>query len=178
MPFWIFLLAVWIFTEWMMRRSDRRKNDRRFANVVNILNNAEKDFQELKRLTSRVAALEKEIASLKQSREQGVPVDVPAPTHWRTVENRNREKAGAAHAGRRANRSACAGASASSDARSTRVRDPFTGASAPNVADSQAAGLSSSPAANGFAGTIPVANRPIGIERSPASRCLAETRDA
>lgn len=75
MPFWIFLLAVWIFAEWMMRRSDRRKNDQRFSNLINALNIAEKDFQELKRLTARVATLEKQVASLKAEHDQAAPTE-------------------------------------------------------------------------------------------------------
>ncbi|HKQ85299.1 MAG TPA: DUF2339 domain-containing protein, partial [Candidatus Acidoferrales bacterium] len=78
MPFWIFLLAVWIFAEWMMRRSDRRRNDQRFSNVINTLNIAEKEFRELKQLTTRVAALEKQVASLKAEHQQAPPVEVGA----------------------------------------------------------------------------------------------------
>ncbi|MGH9573591.1 MAG: DUF2339 domain-containing protein [Candidatus Acidiferrales bacterium] len=78
MPFWIFLLAAWIFAEWLMRRSDRRKNDERFSNLINALNIAEKDFQELKRLTSRVATLEKQVAALHAQYEPAAPAETPA----------------------------------------------------------------------------------------------------
>ena len=78
MAFWIFLLAVWIFAEWMMRRSDRRRNDQRFSNLINALNIAEKDFQELKRLTARVAALERQVAGLKPEHEQTPAGEAPA----------------------------------------------------------------------------------------------------
>lgn len=78
MPFWIFLLAVWIFAEWMMRRSDRQKNDQRFANLVNTLNLAERDFKELKRLSSRVAALEKQVTQLAGDRATAAPIQTTA----------------------------------------------------------------------------------------------------
>src|SRR5580704_15551617 len=79
MEFWIFLLAVWIFVEWMLRRRDRQKNDERFANVINALNRAEKDFQELKRLSARVAELEKQAAARPSETQPAAPSPATAP---------------------------------------------------------------------------------------------------
>src|ERR1700722_13562588 len=78
MEFIVFLLAVWIFAEWMMRRSDRDKNDQLFSNVISILNRAEKDFQELKRLTTRVSELENQVAT--RGVETSAPNVPPPPT--------------------------------------------------------------------------------------------------
>lgn len=72
MPFWIFLLAVWILVEWMLRLGDRQRNDQRFTNLINTLQRAEQDFRELKKLTARVAELEKRI-SCTPRRNTGLP---------------------------------------------------------------------------------------------------------
>jgi Predicted membrane protein (DUF2339) len=69
MAFWIFLLFVWVGAEWVLRRRERAKNDQRFANVIGTLNRAERDFNELKRLTARVAELEK--AAVRQREQAG-----------------------------------------------------------------------------------------------------------
>ncbi len=92
MPFWIFLLAAWIFAEWMMRRSDRRRNDQRFSNLINALNTAEKDFQELKRLTSRVAALEAQATSLKTEHEQAAPSEAAGTSSFTQAPNTKASK--------------------------------------------------------------------------------------
>jgi uncharacterized membrane protein len=80
MEFWIFLLAVWIFAEWMLRRRDREKNDERFRNVINTLNRAEKDFQELKRLSARVAELETIVAAHPAGDQPVRPASATQPT--------------------------------------------------------------------------------------------------
>lgn len=76
MPFWIFLLAVWILVEWILRLRDRQRNDQRFTNVINTLNRAEQDFRELKKLTARVSELEKQLAA--RPGEEGTNASVEA----------------------------------------------------------------------------------------------------
>jgi hypothetical protein len=62
MEFFVFVLFVWLFAEWMLRRHYQRKNDERFTNIVAALNRAERDFNELKKLPARIADLEKRLA--------------------------------------------------------------------------------------------------------------------
>ena len=78
MPFWMFLLAVWIFAEWMFRRRDRQRSDERFANVISTLNRTEADFKELKKLTARVAELEKQLAAHPTEKAPVAAVPPPA----------------------------------------------------------------------------------------------------
>jgi uncharacterized membrane protein len=58
MAFWIFVLAVWLAAEWLMRRHYEQKNDSRFGNLVGGLNGIERELSELRKLAARVTALE------------------------------------------------------------------------------------------------------------------------
>jgi predicted membrane protein DUF2339 len=80
MAFWIFVLFVWVGAEWILRRRERAKNDQRFANVIGTLNRAERDFNELKRLTGRVAELEKAVARLSAGGAPAEGAASSAPT--------------------------------------------------------------------------------------------------
>jgi uncharacterized membrane protein len=75
MAFWIFLLAVWILAEWTLRLRDRQRNDKRFKNVIDTLNRAEQDFRELKKLTARVAELERQLASRPGQEAAAAPAE-------------------------------------------------------------------------------------------------------
>ena len=82
MEFWIFLLSVGLFVEWMLRRSFQEKSDERFHNVISTLNRAERDFQEMKRLAARLTELEKQVAvhrATTQPAAAGTPPETKAP---------------------------------------------------------------------------------------------------
>lgn len=79
MEFWVFVLAVWLFAEWMLRRHYQHKNDERFANIVAALNRAERDFNELKKLPARVAELEKNAAAAPVAPAAPAQTAAPSP---------------------------------------------------------------------------------------------------
>ncbi len=59
MEFWIFVLAVWLAAEWLMRRRYQQKNDERFGNLVDGLNRVEREIADLKKSAARVTEAEK-----------------------------------------------------------------------------------------------------------------------
>jgi uncharacterized membrane protein len=83
MEFWIFVLAVWLVAEWLMRRSYQRRNDERFANIVDALNRGERDFGELKKLVARVADSEKRSATHEGVAPSVTVVAAPPPLEFR-----------------------------------------------------------------------------------------------
>jgi predicted membrane protein DUF2339 len=54
MGFWVFLLAVWLAAEWIIRRRYQQKSDERFSNLVDALNRMEREVNEIKKLAARV----------------------------------------------------------------------------------------------------------------------------
>ncbi len=79
MEFWIFVLAVWLVAEWLMRRSYQRRNDERFANIVDALNRVERDFGELKKLVARLADSERRPATHEGVAPPATVVAAPPP---------------------------------------------------------------------------------------------------
>ena len=79
MEFWVFVLFVWLFVEWMLRRHYQKKNDERFTNIVAALNRAERDFNELKKLPARVAELEKRASAATAAPPASAPAPVSEP---------------------------------------------------------------------------------------------------
>ena len=63
MEFWVLILTVWAFFRWVLTHLRRRKEDERFANVVEALNQFEARFREVTRLEKRVHELEEKLAS-------------------------------------------------------------------------------------------------------------------
>ena len=78
MEFFVFVLFVWLFAEWMLRRHYQRKNDERFTNIVAALNRAERDFNELKKLPARIAELEKRFAEKEAGAAPATAAVMPA----------------------------------------------------------------------------------------------------
>src|ERR1700690_3029723 len=63
MEFWIFVLAVWLAAEWLMRRRYQQKNDERFGNLVDGLNRVERELSDLKKAVAHVAQMERHPAA-------------------------------------------------------------------------------------------------------------------
>jgi uncharacterized membrane protein len=78
MEFFIFVLAVWLTAEWLLRRHYQQKNDKRFSNIVDALNRAEREFNELKKLAARVTELEKRPAAPDAGAQHAAPVVAPS----------------------------------------------------------------------------------------------------
>jgi len=81
MEFFVFVLAVWLTAEWLLRRHYQQKNDKRFSNIVDALNRAEREFNELKKLAARVTELEKRPAAPDAGAQHAAPVIVPSAVH-------------------------------------------------------------------------------------------------
>ncbi len=80
MEFWVFVLAVWLVAEWLMRRSYQQKNDERFRNIVGGLNSLERELSELKKLAARVVELERHRATPAAGAQPATVVEAsPAP---------------------------------------------------------------------------------------------------
>ena len=73
MEFWVLILTVWAFFRWVLTRIRRRKEDERFANVIEALNKFEARFRDVTRLEKRVQELEQKLAS------SGTAAAPPAP---------------------------------------------------------------------------------------------------
>src|SRR5271154_4952642 len=84
MEFWIFLLAVWLVAEWLMRRSYQQRNDERFGNIVSGLNSVERELSELKKLAARVKALEQHPAEPAVGGQPATAVPTPSAAQPRT----------------------------------------------------------------------------------------------
>ena len=54
MEFWVFLLAVWLAAEWIIRRRYQQKSDERFSHLVDALNRMEREVNEVKKFAARV----------------------------------------------------------------------------------------------------------------------------
>jgi len=63
MEFWILILSAWAFYRWVQSRTWRRKDDERFARVVEALNKLEPRLQDLHKLETRVHELETRLAT-------------------------------------------------------------------------------------------------------------------
>ena len=77
MEFWIFVLAVWLGVEWLRRRHYQRKNDERFANLVDGLNRVQREISELKKSAARVTELEKRPAAPEAGAQSAATVATP-----------------------------------------------------------------------------------------------------
>ncbi len=73
MEFWVLILTVWAFFRWVLTRIRRRKEDERFANVIEALNKFETRFKDVARLEKRIQELEQKLAS------SGTAAAPPAP---------------------------------------------------------------------------------------------------
>src|ERR1039458_2716780 len=87
MEFWIFVLAVWLGVEWLRRRHYQRKNDERFANLVDGLNRVQREISELKKSAARVTELEKRPAAPEAGAQSAATV---ATLRRRSPESRQR----------------------------------------------------------------------------------------
>jgi uncharacterized membrane protein len=63
MEFWIFILTLWAFFRWMQSRVWRKKDDERFARVVEALNKIDGRQNQFKNLESRIQELERRLAN-------------------------------------------------------------------------------------------------------------------
>ena len=54
MEFWVLLLAVWLAAEWIKRRRYQEKNDERFSRLIDSLNRADREINDLKKLATRI----------------------------------------------------------------------------------------------------------------------------
>lgn len=85
MEFWVLILTIWAFYRWVQSRIRRRKEDERFANVIDALNRLEPGLNELKKLETRVHELERHLASPAPAQQPPVsptppkPVELPPP---------------------------------------------------------------------------------------------------
>src|SRR5215472_12256266 len=101
MEFWVLILTLWAFYRWVQSRIRRKKEDERFANVIEALNCLEPRLNDLKKLESRVAELERHFATSAPPTATAVsprattaspppparePVDVPSPLALPKVE--------------------------------------------------------------------------------------------
>jgi uncharacterized membrane protein len=79
MEFWILILSVWAFYRWVQSRTWRRKDDERFARVVEALNKLEPRLKDLHKLETRVHELETRLATSAPPATAQQPV-VTAPS--------------------------------------------------------------------------------------------------
>ena len=62
MEFWVLILTLWAFAQWVQFRSWRRKEDERFARVIDALNRGQAKIESLEK---RIHELERhQVASL------------------------------------------------------------------------------------------------------------------
>jgi hypothetical protein len=62
MEFWIFILTLWAFFRWVQSRVWRKRDDERFARVVEALNRIDGRHNQFKSLESRIQELERRLA--------------------------------------------------------------------------------------------------------------------
>jgi uncharacterized membrane protein len=63
MEFWIFVLTLWAFFRWVQSRVWRKRDDERFARVIEALNKIDGRQNQFKTLESRIQELERRLAS-------------------------------------------------------------------------------------------------------------------
>src|SRR6266478_758439 len=80
MEFWILILIVWAFYGWVQSRIRRRKDDERFARVVEALNKLEPRLKDLHKLETRVHELESRLATAAPPTPAKQPVTPPTPS--------------------------------------------------------------------------------------------------
>ncbi|MGB7729525.1 MAG: DUF2339 domain-containing protein [Candidatus Acidiferrum sp.] len=78
MEFWVLILTVWAFYRWVQSRIRRRKEDERFARVIEALNKLEPRLKDLTKLETRVRELEQRFGSSTSLPAQQPAA--PAPT--------------------------------------------------------------------------------------------------
>jgi len=87
MEFWILILSVWAFYRWVQSRTWRRKDDERFARVIEALNKLEPRLKDLHKLETRVHELETRLAtSVPSAPVQQTVAPAPPPTEPKPIE--------------------------------------------------------------------------------------------
>ena len=87
MEFWILILTVWAFYRWVQSRIHRKKDDERFARVVEALNKLEPRLKDLHKLETRVHELETRLATTTPPAPVQQPAaPVPPPVEPKPVE--------------------------------------------------------------------------------------------
>jgi uncharacterized membrane protein len=82
MEFWVVVLTVWVFFRWVQSRIQRKKDDERFARVIEALNKVDASQKQFKALESRIQELERRLAGapVAAAPEPPVRVELETPT--------------------------------------------------------------------------------------------------
>jgi uncharacterized membrane protein len=74
MEFWVVVLTVWVFFRWLQSRLQRKKDDERFARVIEALNKVDASQKQFKTLEARIQELERRLASAPAAAAPEPPV--------------------------------------------------------------------------------------------------------